>query len=345
MNYLITSTLVLLALFQCYHSKEVCYDDLGCFIDTKPFGFTFLRPIGKLPETPAEINTSFKLYNKADKSGSVISVSKIPRTFIRTIPTKVIIHGLNNNELSGWVVDMKNTLLAHDNVNVIVVDWKATFPYEQAVANSLVVGAVTANLIKKLISSKGAKAVDFHLIGFSLGAHTAGYVGKRVKIGRITGLDAAGPFYEGTPKEVRLHKDDAEFVDVIHTNSMRLLAGEIGFGILSAIGDVDYYPNGGKNQPGCDKIDFSTIGQLIANYDDAADGLSCSHSTAYKYFTDSIKDKCLFNSFKCSSFEDLKKGRCSKCSVWKGCNRMGYWASGNRQTGSLYLDTQLPGKC
>lgn len=242
---------------------------------------------------------------------------------------------------------MKDTLLDHDNVNVIVVDWAegSTLPYEQAVANTLVVGAVVANLIKKLITSKGARAVDFHLIGFSLGAHTAGLVGKRVKIGRITGLDPAGPYYEWTPKEVRLDQDDADFVDVIHTNAIELFKG-IGFGIMAPIGDVDYYPNGGQVQPGCDwiVIDLSSIADLLQNFDDASDRLSCSHSKSYRYFIDSIKNKCLFNSFPCSDFNDLKDGKCTKCTR-KGCNRMGYWASASKESGKLYLDTQLSGKC
>lgn len=35
----------------------------------------------------------------------------------------------------------------------------------------------------------------------------------------ITGLDPAQPYFQGTPPEVRLDKTDAEFVDVIHTDS------------------------------------------------------------------------------------------------------------------------------
>ncbi len=170
--------------------KEICYDDLGCFIDTQPFGGTIQRPLGKLPESPEKIATSFTLFNRRSLSGVNISIDRIPLSYNATVPTKIIIHGLNNNAKTPWVIEMKDALLANENVNVIVVDWEdgSTLPYEQACANTQVVGALTANLIKKLITSKKARAADFHLIGFSLGAHTAGYVGKRVKIGRITGL-------------------------------------------------------------------------------------------------------------------------------------------------------------
>lgn len=37
------------------------------------------------------------------------------------------------------------------------------------------------------------------------------------------GLDPAGPYFHNTPNEVRLDPSDADFVDVIHTNGVRLL--------------------------------------------------------------------------------------------------------------------------
>ncbi|KFM63668.1 Pancreatic lipase-related protein 2, partial [Stegodyphus mimosarum] len=63
-----------------------------------------------------------------------------------------------------------------------------------------------------------------HIIGHGLGAHASGYTGKRIRysrntlVGRITGLDPAGPFFNGVSEAVRLDKSDASFVDIIHTN-------------------------------------------------------------------------------------------------------------------------------
>lgn len=61
---------------------------------------------------------------------------------------------------------------------------------------------------------------DVHLIGHSLGAHTAGYAGEKLRgnIGRITGLDPAEPYFQGMPSHVRLDYTDAQLVDVIHTD-------------------------------------------------------------------------------------------------------------------------------
>jgi pancreatic triacylglycerol lipase len=58
------------------------------------------------------------------------------------------------------------------------------------------------------------------LIGFSLGAHIAGYVGEQVpNLGRITALDAAKPYFDGLSTEVRLNPSDALLVDAIHTDN------------------------------------------------------------------------------------------------------------------------------
>lgn len=67
-----------------------------------------------------------------------------------------------------------------------------------------------------------------HMIGHSLGAHTAGYAGERIEgLGRITGLDPAEPYFQGLPYFVRLDHTDADLVDVIHTDGKSIfLLGE-----------------------------------------------------------------------------------------------------------------------
>lgn len=80
-----------------------------------------------------------------------------------------------------------------DDMNVVVADWQngASIPYEQATANTRVVGAQIAQLINMLSSLTGADNRSFHIIGHSLGAHTAGYAGERVShLGRISGKDS-----------------------------------------------------------------------------------------------------------------------------------------------------------
>lgn len=63
------------------------------------------------------------------------------------------------------------------------------------------------------------------------------------------GMDPAGPFFEGYDNRVRLNPTDAKFVDVIHSNAKPMTQG--GAGMYAACGHVDFYPNGGREQPGC----------------------------------------------------------------------------------------------
>lgn len=48
-----------------------------------------------------------------------------------------------------------------------------------------------------------------------------------------------------------LDPSDALFVDVIHTNAKHI-------GVINPSGHVDYYPNGGKRQNGCNMCKFTT---------------------------------------------------------------------------------------
>jgi pimeloyl-ACP methyl ester carboxylesterase len=73
-----------------------------------------------------------------------------------------------------------------------MVDWSPganDLIYHQAAANTRVVGAVSANMLRALREAHSLSYRDVHLIGHSLGAHICGYVGRRERgIGRITGM-------------------------------------------------------------------------------------------------------------------------------------------------------------
>ena len=44
----------------------------------------------------------------------------------------------------------------------------------------------------------------------------------------LSGLDPAGPLFEGYSPKVRLDKTDADYVDVIHSNGDSLIIGGLG---------------------------------------------------------------------------------------------------------------------
>lgn len=85
---------------------------------------------------------------------------------------------------------MRRELLKKDDWNVITVDWAGgSLPlYTQATANTRLVGLELAHFLNHLVSHFGLDPGHVHMIGHSLGAHTAGYAGERVPgIARITG--------------------------------------------------------------------------------------------------------------------------------------------------------------
>ena len=61
-------------------------------------------------------------------------------------------------------------------------------------------------------------------------------------------MDPAGPNFVDKGSNDRLSKNDASWVDNIHTNGG---SGLPSLGIYEAIGHADFYPNGGRSQPGC----------------------------------------------------------------------------------------------
>lgn len=78
-------------------------------------------------------------------------------------------------------------------------------------------------------------------MGHSLGAHISSYVAKSIHgVSRLTAFDPAQPGFEGCPKEVRLDKTDAKFVDVIHT-SCRPTVPLLGFGLIHPVGNYIHF--------------------------------------------------------------------------------------------------------
>jgi hypothetical protein len=186
-------------------------------------------------------------------------------------------------------------------------------------------------------------AQNFHIIGHSLGAHTAGYAGERIpNLGRITGLDPAGPYFENTDTRVRLDPTDAKYVEAIHTDGSATL--QLGLGLLQKSGHVDFYINGGKDQPNCPatsgKILSGIFNLATVSVDGFLEDTICSHLVAVNFFRDSIDNaECKYTAYPCNSKDDFDSGKCISCGV-NGCNHMGFYASSRNDNGSLYLNTQ-----
>lgn len=112
-------------------------------------------------------------------------------------------------------------------------------------------------------------------------------------------MDPALPGFGFNIREDRISKDDAEYVDIIHT-----CAGVLG--ILEGLGHADFYPNGGKPaQPGCLGLQqvFSTK-NCTCCYLQIVE--ACSHGRSWKVFAESIVSKRPFLAHRCNSWSDYK---------------------------------------
>lgn len=115
---------------------------------------------------------------------------------------------------------------------------------------------VLLNLLKN-----GLDIQKLHLVGFSVGSHIAGLLGRQIQeksaknfvIKRITALDPAFPLFYPEIFYKPVSKDDAKFVDIIHTD------GGL-YGTPVATGTIDFWPNGGYlPQPGCPLRTFQVM--------------------------------------------------------------------------------------
>ncbi|KAL0128524.1 hypothetical protein PUN28_003687 [Cardiocondyla obscurior] len=182
----------------------------------------------------------------------------------------------------------------HENVNVF--------------KNGEKVGRLFAQSIQLLVNS-GANLSKIYIIGYFLGAHIAGIVGKCnfFEIPRITGigLDPAIPFFY--PSGCYLRSNDAAWVDVIHTDM-----GE--YGTLFSTGTADYYVTDGfRPQPNCSLISIPLSPQDL-----------CSYQASVKVYADSKYKTATYDAEKCASYIQYRLNtilnRCVKIEIGIGYN-------------------------
>uniref|UniRef100_A0A5F9CSB0 Endothelial lipase n=1 Tax=Oryctolagus cuniculus TaxID=9986 RepID=A0A5F9CSB0_RABIT len=293
----------------------------------------------------AAVRFHFRTSKGPEREGCYLSVGHSQPledcSFNMTAKTFFIIHGWTmSGMLENWLHKLVSALQMRErDANVVVVDWLplAHQLYTDAVNSTRVVGLSVAKMLDWLQGKDGFSLGNVHLIGYSLGAHVAGFAGNFVKgtVGRITGLDPAGPMFEGVDIHRRLSPDDADFVDVLHTYTRSF---GISIGIQMPVGHIDIYPNGGDFQPGCGLNDV--LGSIA--YGTIAEVVKCEHERAVHLFVDSLvnQDKPSF-AFQCTDSNRFKKGICLSCRKNR-CNGIGYNAkkTRNKRNTKMYLKTR-----
>lgn len=316
---------------------ERCYGAFGCF--SKAYPWTENRPDNNFPEPPDKIRVRYPVFTRRNRHVPVVlQADDFERIIKANIdpngPFYMISHGFLESGDKPWIENMANNLLnleGNEHASVFSVDWRGGSqpPYTQAVANIRLVGVMTAHFVKSLCDIFGIKNLDnFHFIGHSLGAHLGGYFGHtmqtkfNMKLGRITGLDPAGPFFSKTVTLVRLDRSDAKYVDIIHSNALPLYAG--GLGMWEPIGHVDFYPNGGALQPGCKQGSNAPMTVKNDLHQWLEKNLGCNHQRSYELFVESIAPTCPFWGIQCDSYESFIAGNCTRCDNKHHCIPMGY---------------------
>ena len=200
---------------------------VGCF----PAPRTQISPLKKSPQPPETVDTKFFLLTRPALLANTSYVLKygdnqkslIQANFDGALPTKLIIHGFKGSGQDRGAQDIASAFLdlvrerlvrscprsvrrtntchatyrssaLQENANIVLVDWAkgAAGPsYIAAAANTQLVGRQIALLLMDMVSV-GLDPSNLHIVGFSLGAHIAGYAGraiqkKKLKVGRITG--------------------------------------------------------------------------------------------------------------------------------------------------------------
>lgn len=205
--------------------------------------------------------------------------------FNASLTTRIIVGGYFAKEDEEWIDKVVRQWLLLEPSNIIKVSWADANRglYHTAAYNSRIVGRQLTLFLHYLDQLFHLNLNRLHLVGHSLGAHIAGFVGadNEGRIARITGLDPAGPIFVELNSSMRLDPTDARFVDVLHTNGGTITKGALGLSTPS--GHVDYYCNGGSLQPGCY---FSSVTKSIM---DPVERVACSHRRSYRYFIEIIE--------------------------------------------------------
>lgn len=331
-------------------APKVCFDLVGCFADPPQY-LSLKRP----PQHPNEIKTRFLLYTREERKNPEVinygdnSQSIEKSRYNATKGLKIVIHGYKGSGTDLGAIKGGLLLLDMEDTNVILLDWTkgAGAAYSTAVANTELVGRQLALILLDVLNL-GTNPKKIHVIGFSLGAHVAGCASEILKkrnvlLGRITGLDPASPFFRThllREKSRKLDSSDADLVDIVHTDGSKDFAD--GFGLLKPMGHIDFFPNGGREQPGCSDVKNSVVVSHL-NEDFLDRNIACSHLRAWQLFVASLesqKEECKFTAWPCRKGGlSFSLGNCFPPMGTEWIQEMGY-AANHGPMGVYYLATR-----
>lgn len=246
---------------------------------TEPLSHSFASSIFTQQPTPLSRSASGDTLNIAVNCDEPRNPdSSTSGAIDRSRPTVILLHGYMGHPKKPWIESMALRTHQFFDANVCIVDWAtlAALELNLSVAKLKEVGQRIGECLCGLVDARQESELQrVSLIGYGLGAHLAGCVGKNFngRLGRIFGLD---PLVECSEELLsagfRLSSRDARLVQVAHTS--------IGtYGAYRPSGHQDFYfNNGGRSpQPGCSRL---------PTYQQTA----CSHFRAVEYLFHSMNE-------------------------------------------------------
>ncbi|VVC96863.1 unnamed protein product [Leptidea sinapis] len=203
----------------------------------------------------------------------------------------IFVHGFTDNPFKDSFTNISASFLTNNEISLLALDGSSLIKWLYLRSTTYVqfMGRKLGEIFAVMVQH-GFDPSQIHMIGHSLGAHICGFAGKtfqqltKRKLGRISGLDPAGPCFSDVKPDLRLKETDADFVDVIHTD-----AGV--YGLKEPVGQVDYFPNSGAKQPDC----------VLQ---------TCSHSRAWILYGESVLNPHAFPALRCNDWDAFKNQQC-----------------------------------
>uniref|UniRef100_A0A8C9KAR5 Lipase H n=1 Tax=Panthera tigris altaica TaxID=74533 RepID=A0A8C9KAR5_PANTA len=239
------------------------------------------------------LNVKLMLYTRKNLTCAQVINSTILGNLNVTKKTTFIVHGFRpTGSPPVWMEDLVQSLLSVEDMNVIVVDWNrgaTTVIYNHASSKTRKVAEVLKKFIDQVLV-EGASLDNIYMIGVSLGAHISGFVGK---------------MYNGQ------------------------LGRITALGYKEPLANIDFYPNGGLDQPGCPK---TILGGL--QY------FKCDHQRSVYLYLSSLRENCAITAYPCDSYRDYRNGKCVNCGMpqKESCPLLGYYADNWKE----YLKQKKP---
>ncbi|XP_036302011.1 lipase member H isoform X4 [Pipistrellus kuhlii] len=260
---------------------------LMCFVrsDTDETCPSFTRLSFHSAVVGTGLRVKLMLYTRRDPTCAQVINSTTLGNLNVTKKTTFIIHGFRpTGSPPVWIGDLVEGLLFVEDMNVIVVDWNrgaTTILYNHAADKCRKVATVLKKFIDHLLA-KGASLDDIYMIGVSLGAHISGFVGEAYN-GKLGRITALG------------YKEP--------------------------LGNIDFYPNGGLDQPGCPKTIFGGMQYF-----------KCDHQKSVFLYLSSLRENCTVTAYPCNSYRDYRNGKCVSCGIpqKESCPLLGYYADNSK---------------